>query len=115
MITQWLYDSQQWQPAIALDAIKFSTVLLYIGLGIRAILLWHFECLHEPDRFQLLTHTPKSGATKYRLNEQAWGLSAPCLEVSLPSVDTNEGTPSPALSRYALNPSDKSDAQISAD
>ena len=78
-------------------------------------MLWHFECLHQPERFQLLTHTPRSGATKYRLNERAWGLGAPCLEVSLTSVDTDEGTPSPALSRYALTPGDKSDAQISAD
>ena len=49
MMTQWLYDSQQWQPALALDATQFSTVLLYIGLGIRAILLWYFDCLHELD------------------------------------------------------------------
>jgi len=62
-----------------------------------------------------MTHTPRSGATKYRLNEQAWGLGAPCLEVSLTSVDTDESTPSPALSRYALTPSDKSNAPISAD
>ena len=41
--------SQHWQPTIALDATQFSNVLLYIGLGIRALLLWHFECLHEPD------------------------------------------------------------------
>jgi len=115
ILTQWLHDSQQWQPALALDATQFSTVLLYIGLCICAILLWHFECLHQPEQFQLLTHTPRSGATKYRLNEQAWGLGAPCLEVSLTSVDTDEGTPSPALSRYALTPGDKSDTQISAD
>jgi len=30
MLTQWLHDSQQWQPALALDATQFSTVFLYI-------------------------------------------------------------------------------------
>ena len=42
MLTQWLHDFQQWQPALTLDATQFSTIILYIGLGIRAILLWHF-------------------------------------------------------------------------
>ena len=115
MIMQWLYDSQQWQTAIDFDAIQVSTVLLHIGLGIRAILQWQFECLHELDQFQFLTSTPDSAVTKYRLHEQAWGLSAPCLVVSLVSVDTTESTPSSALSRGSMNSHGERAAQSSLD